>query len=47
MKGMAIGGSCMQYASEAFDGRRQAYSGSSPWLGFRVWCRKTRLYPEK
>jgi formylglycine-generating enzyme required for sulfatase activity len=40
VKGIAMGGSCMHYASEAFDGRRQAYAGSAQWLGFRVWYRK-------
>ncbi len=45
VKGIAMGGSCMHYASEAFDGRRQAYVGSAYWLGFRVWYRKTSLLP--
>jgi hypothetical protein len=38
--GMAEGGSCMHYASEAFNGRRQTYLGSAAWLGLRVWYRK-------
>jgi hypothetical protein len=38
-KGVAIGGSCMHYAAEAFNGRRQTYSGAAAWLGMRVWYR--------
>lgn len=40
LKGIAMGGSCRHYASEAFDGRRQVYAGSAPWLGLRVWYRR-------
>ncbi|HQW25148.1 MAG TPA: hypothetical protein PLV75_04305 [Saprospiraceae bacterium] len=40
VKGIAMGGSCMHYASEAFNGARQAYVGSAGWLGFRVWYRR-------
>jgi hypothetical protein len=43
VKGIAMGGSCMHYATEAFDGRRQVYAGSASWLGFRVWYRKTGM----
>lgn len=39
-KGVAMGGSCIHYALEAFDGRKQAYVGSAPWLGFRIWYRR-------
>ena len=37
VKGIAAGGSCMHYASEAYAGRRLVYLGSADWLGFRVW----------
>ena len=40
VKGIAMGGSCTHYASEAFDGRKQEYVGSAAWLGFRVWYSK-------
>ena len=43
VKGIAMGGSCMHYASETMNGSRQRYYGSAGWLGFRVWYRKTRL----
>ncbi len=40
VKGIAVGGSCIHYASEAYPGKRQAYIGSAGWLGFRVWYRR-------
>jgi len=40
IKGIAEGGSCMHYAFEAFNGRRQEYLGSATWLGLRVWYKK-------
>ncbi len=40
VKGIAMGGSCEHYATEAFDGAKQMYAGSAGWLGFRVWYRK-------
>jgi hypothetical protein len=43
VKGVALGGSCIHYASEAFDGNRQSYAGSAPWLGFRVWYRRISM----
>jgi len=36
-KGIAKGGSCIHYASEASIGESQAYSKPELWLGFRVW----------
>ena len=40
VKGVALGGSCQHYASEAFHGKRQEYVGLAGWLGFRVWYRR-------
>jgi hypothetical protein len=46
VKGVAKGGSCMHYASEAYEGRSQSYDGPAMWLGFRVWYRKALLKDE-
>ena len=40
VKGVATGGSCLHFASEAYTGMRQSYVGSAGWLGFRVWFRR-------
>ena len=37
VKGIAKGGSCQHYASEAYPGRSQEYIKPEVWLGFRVW----------
>jgi hypothetical protein len=37
IKGIAKGGSCCHYASEAFGGKSQTYATPTIWLGFRVW----------
>jgi hypothetical protein len=41
-EGIAKGGSCIHYASEAYAGNIQEYSKPEFWLGFRVWY---RAYP--
>ena len=43
VKGIAMGGSCIHYASETYTGRKQTYVGSAGWLGFRVWYRRVPL----
>lgn len=42
-EGIAKGGSCNHYASEAYNGNSQEYTKPEFWLGFRVWC---RVYPK-
>ncbi len=37
VKGIAKGGSCAHYASEAYAGKNQEYVKPEMWLGFRVW----------
>lgn len=39
VKGIAKGGSCAHYASEAYSGKSQSYSKPEIWLGLRVWYR--------
>ncbi len=42
-KGIAKGGSCSHFASEATAGKSQEYSKPEQWLGFRIWY---RVYPK-
>lgn len=42
-KGIAKGGSCVHYASEATAGNSQEYSKPEQWLGFRIWY---KVYPK-
>jgi formylglycine-generating enzyme required for sulfatase activity len=39
IKGIAKGGSCQHYASDASVGRSQYYSNPEIWLGLRIWYR--------
>lgn len=45
VKGIAVGGSCVHYATEAFPGKRQTYTGSAGWLGLRIWFRRVTITP--
>lgn len=39
VKGIAKGGSCQHYASEAYAGKIQYYTKPEVWLGLRIWYR--------
>jgi hypothetical protein len=39
VKGIAKGGSCQHYASEAYEGKIQYYTKPEVWLGLRIWYR--------